>query len=373
MGSYATEAVFDQGTRLSVHNGSDDDDKEISSGDGAWIMQKCAKTLGGSCQIRFNEQQTVFSFRCKVAPYRLPWKVHENFQVPPKTWGVAFDDTHIQRKLMARILKYAGVDESRTVIRGQNPADIQELDKLLQKLLSADPTSKVLVLMDENLDYECDGVQRRLSGSSYSEKALKKLSPEFLSRTFLLVRSANDSDTDLAIYKSRTHGFFPKAAMQKSRVIELLAPAWLDRFPDRGVPDTITTTTKICPSEDCSAECGSTAGTEASTSGTQENCEGCGGHFSGGVVSADEMMTALERVDKLVSGEVENDWDTIWSKLHSFMGDMMAVEDNDNLQRCVELISEMRGRRRPSGLNGKWEKIRGLVLKEVASARRPCV
>jgi hypothetical protein len=357
MGDEACQAVFKQGKRLSVHDCSNGDEKQISSGDGAWIMQKCAKTLGGSCKISFHPHQTVFSFRCKVEPYRLPWKVDEDFQVPSNTFGVAFDDSHIQRKLMARILKHAGVEESRTVIRGSNPNDIEELDKLMVNLLESDPTSKVLVLMDENLDYDVDGVSKRLSGSSHSEKALKKLSPEMLARTIVLMRSANDSDSDVAMYKKRTHGFFPKASMQKRQIIERLAPAWQERFASRGVPETITTM-DIC----LEPESTSVTGDTECSSGEEE--KSCRKQFSDGLVSGDELLASLRSVDNLIT-DVETDWDTVWGKLHSFMGDMMAVEENDKIELCVDLISELRGRRRPSNLVGKWNRIRNLVLEEV--------
>lgn len=101
MGEEATAAVFAQGQRLKVHDSiSDETQNNISSGDGAWIMQRCAKTMGGECTIRFDPHQTVFSFRCKVEPYTLPWKANDDFQVPPGTFGMAYDDSNIQVRLL---------------------------------------------------------------------------------------------------------------------------------------------------------------------------------------------------------------------------------------------------------------------------------
>jgi hypothetical protein len=47
----------------------------------------------------------------------------------------------------------------------------------------------------------------------------------------VLVRSANDSAKDVALYVERTHGFFPKALMQQDRIREILEPFWTKRFP----------------------------------------------------------------------------------------------------------------------------------------------
>lgn len=50
LGTLASEVVFSPRKRLAVHCEGDDDNPH-SSGDGAWIMHKCAKTLGGKCEI----------------------------------------------------------------------------------------------------------------------------------------------------------------------------------------------------------------------------------------------------------------------------------------------------------------------------------
>lgn len=58
---------------------------------------------------------------------------------------------------------------------------------------------------------------------------------EHLSRCLVLMRSANDSAVDISLYTQRTHGYFPKAIMQKDRTREILAPMWLQRFPEDAV------------------------------------------------------------------------------------------------------------------------------------------
>ena len=70
------------------------------------------------------------------------------------------------------------------------------------------------------------------SGSLIMKQVLENLPKDHISRLLILMRSANDSAVDIALYTSRTHGYFPKAIMQRDRTREILAPLWLKRFPD---------------------------------------------------------------------------------------------------------------------------------------------
>ena len=64
------------------------------------------------------------------------------------------------------------------------------------------------------------------------KQILDRMPQEHLSRCLVLMRSANDSAVDIALYTQRTHGYFPKAIMQKDRTRVILAPLWLERFPE---------------------------------------------------------------------------------------------------------------------------------------------
>ena len=64
------------------------------------------------------------------------------------------------------------------------------------------------------------------------KQILDHMPKEHLSRLLVLMRSANDSAVDIALYTKRTHGYFPKAIMQRERTREILAPLWLQRFPE---------------------------------------------------------------------------------------------------------------------------------------------
>jgi len=228
LGPAASGAVFSQGTRMQVNATAE----HISSGDGAWIMQKCAKTLGGSCDISFEQTHTVFSFVCPAEPFSAQGLTKsDDFEVPRGTWGIAVDDSLIQRRLMTRILAHSGVEESRRILIGQDPSGALQLGNILKNILIKDRCCKVLVLVDENLDYShLDMPNFVLSGSLIMRDVLKNLSSDQESRVFSLVRSANDSSEDLALYSERAHGFFPKAPTQRERVLEILAPLWNDRF-----------------------------------------------------------------------------------------------------------------------------------------------
>ena len=57
--------IFNKGIRLHEEDPINKNSK-ISSGDGAWIMQTCAKLCNGLCSIIFNSDHTLFTFECDV-------------------------------------------------------------------------------------------------------------------------------------------------------------------------------------------------------------------------------------------------------------------------------------------------------------------
>ena len=56
--------------------------------------------------------------------------------------------------------------------------------------------------MDENLDIVDEATNKHdtISGSQCVENIRRRLSPEIESRMFAMIRSANDSSSDIAIY-----------------------------------------------------------------------------------------------------------------------------------------------------------------------------
>lgn len=326
MGYAASEKVFAARTRL--HDGDKD---EISSGDGAWIMQKCANTLGGKCQIQFQKQRTVFSFRCTVDVYQLPWQRNEAFEVPSNTWGLAIDDSSIQRRLMKRILASIGVHPSKLLVMGESPEEADVFGSKVAEILRENPSDYVFALVDENMDYK----EQRISGSSLMQNVLLGLSEEESSRALVLIRSANDSAEDVALYKSRVHGFFPKTTMTKERSREIAAPLWRERF---GQTD--------------EGEDGSNDGMSTVTND---------------MITKAELMGSLMRAQKFIDEEVDvSEWTLIWSYLHSLLGDLRVADDFEDAVRAAELINSMRGGEDgniPKEFKQKWEEICELTIK----------
>ena len=225
------DAVFEQGMRL--HDHLRIKDRFVSAGDGAWIAQKCAKAMGGSCSIKFENDATIFSFKCPTEPLMPLEKVEtHNWTVPPDTIGVAVDDSKIQRKLLKRILGCVGIADEKMRILGESASDIFGFENTILGLLESHPNSKILCIVDENLDYGGKNADEVvvMSGSKTLKDLLTALSREDERRILALVRSANDSASDLAMYLSRSHGFFPKAPMNRERVREIIAPMWTDRY-----------------------------------------------------------------------------------------------------------------------------------------------
>jgi len=340
MGKEAAEAVFKQGSRL--HNALETEDKRVSSGDGAWIVQKCAKTLGGECDIQFLEDRTVFTFECPASPlYSEDCQETKSFRVPPGTWGIAIDDSKVQRKLMNRILTHAGVEESKRCILGDDISDVPKLQNILRGLLEADPNCKFLVLVDENLDFGIrDAKQAVLSGSKVMKEFLGNLPKSMERRLLVLVRSANDSAEDVLGYLACTHGFFPKAPMQQDRVCEILAPLWADRFQKLDNPGDIDDSHGENSSED--------------------------------LMTRQELRKILGKIDTILERKSihEIKWNELWSALHSFKGDIMTMGSSEEIGSIVASITSMRGPTIPLGFEKMWESTRRTIIKVIGEPQR---
>jgi hypothetical protein len=214
----------------------------FSSGDGGWIMRKCARALGGDCGIVFTAEGTVFtaSFPATVAaptpapahcsPHSL--RGDEDSLVPPGTWGVAIDDSKMQRKLVAKLFTIAGVAEDRIVVTGETGAEIRGFAASVVAHVRRHADDYHLVIVDENLEIPQPGGSELVLGSECIVELRAALEAEGLdSKVLAVVRSANDSPEDVAVYRSRAHGFLPKAPVKRDKVLEALAPIWHGRFP----------------------------------------------------------------------------------------------------------------------------------------------
>ncbi|KAL7573496.1 hypothetical protein ACA910_019813 [Epithemia clementina (nom. ined.)] len=334
----------------------------LSSGDGAWIMQKCAKNMGGVCSISFEQDRTVFEFCCRAPPVldnpldmTAPSNKKQEFFLPLNTWALGIDDSWIQRKLLLRIFANAGIHSTRRKAIGRSFEELETTAKILTEFLEDDPSAKCLVLVDENLDYVMDdvGTSRIIrSGSKMMESILNEMPFMHRSRVLTLVRSANDSSQDISLYRSRTDGFFPKMATRREDVMALLEPLWKERFGDEDAVAPPTTGL----SKDLVARNNSNNNKDASD--TDTDC-----------ISKDDLREAVSSVDVLLQGRSVRDvpWTHIWSSLHSLKGDLMMSEQADLKWASAE-ISQMRGPDMPEDFDERWSKrLRPAILKGIDS------
>ena len=129
---FVEAAVFERGTR--IHSASPAS-AALSSGNGGWIMQKVASALGGVIGIVFSEDKTVLTLTvspvqsCNQAlPSGDDTATADEFLLPPGVWGVAVEDSGIQRKLLAKLFAGMGIQADHTIITG---ATVSQEDRLI--------------------------------------------------------------------------------------------------------------------------------------------------------------------------------------------------------------------------------------------------
>jgi hypothetical protein len=149
------------------------------------------------------------------------------------------------------------------------------------------------------------------------------------------VRSANESEKDVACYFERTHGFFPKALMQQERIREFLEPLWTKRF--------LATQKMSLHRRD-----------ESDITETSIDLQA-------------EFTVSLKRIDSLVSEISSNvdSWGAIWGVLHQLKGDMIILEPSSNLKAITSSIESMRGSTMPTDFPCKWPRLRKMIEHEV--------
>ncbi len=170
---------------------------------------------------------------------------YSRFRIPTNTHAIAIDDSKIQRKLLSKFYEFAGIPDERTTIVGDGFDEINGFEDFVVNFMENHPEDFVFLLVDENLDVVDDNSKRStISGSLCVENIRKRLPAKIERRMFALVRSANDSSSDIAIYSTRAHGFLPKAPIKRDKVIDTLAPLWIGRFPPSEFGETIGFTSK---------------------------------------------------------------------------------------------------------------------------------
>jgi len=116
---------------------------------------------------------------------------------------------------------------------GDGSAEILGFEEFVVEFMADHKEDYVLIVVDENLD-SVDATTNEsisVSGSQCVDNIRKRLPTELEKRMLAMVRSANDSTTDILVYQQRAHGFLPKAPIKREKVNETIAPIWMKRFP----------------------------------------------------------------------------------------------------------------------------------------------
>eukprot|EP00571_Detonula_confervacea_P014780 CAMPEP_0172301060 /NCGR_PEP_ID=MMETSP1058-20130122/3025_1 /TAXON_ID=83371 /ORGANISM="Detonula confervacea, Strain CCMP 353" /LENGTH=1228 /DNA_ID=CAMNT_0013011053 /DNA_START=186 /DNA_END=3872 /DNA_ORIENTATION=+ len=344
MGSRASELVFSHATRL--HKDSDLRKRSHSAGDGAWIIRKCANILGGKVEINFEEDRTVFQFRAPVKVHDSPSQESGTFHLPKGVWGIGIDDSKIQRKLLRRFFHHAGVEEPRQVILGQNAEEISGFVDFVVNLVNRHPGDRFFLIADENLEMDdAASNHETISGSECIKQIRNALDPEQEMQMLALVRSANDSPPDLALYKSRAHGYMPKVPLRGISVRETVSPLWRDRFPRK----------------------------EGENQGDDNNSEGAMSRINSienlrdlTLITPVEVMAKLEQIDSLCVRSRDNSshdrWPVLWDKLHQLKGDLQSVNVEGKFSSTINTIEALKGDTYPPDFMSTWLRIRSDVL-----------
>ncbi|KAL3918874.1 MAG: hypothetical protein SGILL_004038, partial [Bacillariaceae sp.] len=350
--------VFSQGSRL-VPDNFDDEVSQVhdrnSSGDGAWIIRKCANVMKGSVNIKFEADRTVFSFCCPARIVKSP-DAHssgskEFTRLPRNTWGIAVDDSGVQRKLVDRFLKIAGIDSDHRIILGKDSDECYNFGKVVEQILASNPEDKVLLIADENLDVVDGGARSTtVSGSLCIEQLLKRLDSKAEGRLLALVRSANDSSTELKMYKSRAHGFLLKAPIDRNDVLSVIQPWWVKRFAGE-------------PTDDKRQEL------ERHDSGISFESDTYDAFHD--IVEVIEVIAALCRVGSSTS--LRNRWRTIKDKLHSLKGDLKSTvvsrNSSNDLEEVIADIDSLRTGDFPRDLRQRWARLETKLYRTINSNR----
>ena len=161
----------------------------------------------------------------------------------------------------------------------------------------------------------------------------KRLLPDQEKNLLFLMRSANDSASDVAIYNSRAHGYLPKTPLKGQKGIrEILAPIWTQKFPKLNF-----------------------ASQEDSKDYMQDT----------DMASLfEDIKVNISDMDKWVSsqeGGIGNDWSTALEKLQLLKQNLLAVHGNEMVLVALTAIDNLRGSEPTKRLEEEWKEIRSSI------------
>ncbi len=152
-------------------------------------------------------------------------------------------------------------------------------------------------------------------------------------RLLALIRRANDSVSDIDMYRSRAHGYLLKEPIKRGRVLEMIRPWWIERFAGEDDPEK---SQSQLPQDDACAP------------------------------SADDLRESLAMIEALVDGADEavrgKRWQAIREKLHALLGDLKTMRSKDSLIPIVVRIEHLiEGDRPPSNFPELWGDVKARV------------
>lgn len=255
----------------------------------------------------------------------------KTFKLPQNLYGIAIDDSKIQRKILARFFLYTGIPQDRIIIKGESNSEILDFGDWASSFIDNHPDDLFLMLVDENLEVEVDSSNTKfttISGSKVVSDMRKRMLPDQERRLLALIRSANDSANDVAIYNSRAHGYVPKTPIKQDTVLDLIYPAWIKRFPSFE-----TRAYDHVFDFDDSAEI-SMRDVEA-------------------IIS--EITSRFASLDQR---SLDEQWSILWEKLHVLKGDLQIIPTtNTTFTSALKMINSLRGPEPPKDFSRTWNKI----------------
>uniref|UniRef100_A0A7S2LCR7 Uncharacterized protein n=1 Tax=Skeletonema marinoi TaxID=267567 RepID=A0A7S2LCR7_9STRA len=206
----------------------------------------------------------------------------------------------------------------------------------------------VFMVVDENLDVvdESSGsTDESISGSVCVENIRRRLPYELERRLFALVRSANDSTSDIAIYNDRAHGFLPKAPIRREKVVETLAPLWLKRFPPAQFGDSVAY-----------------ENADDSESITSEEL----------ACSAQDIAHKLIEMDaRFNTDDRSENWRWMHDQLHELKGDILTMTSDASMISVLGMINLLLGYKDSILITEKWPKLRDRIYSVINEERTP--
>ena len=308
--------IFEKGVKL--HKESKLKSKScLSAGDGAWIMQTCAKLCGGNCSIQFNPARTIFTYEASIE-LSIDSEDIVNLKFPDNTFIYIIDDSNIQRRLMNAQVKNFKLSSENIKIYGKGKDEIVGLENILYENIVKFEEYYHIILCDENLDYTVDSTLYYESGSDICKKLKEKLDKKLNKKNYItFIRSANDSKSDIEKYLTICDGFIPKAMLTVNDLKEIIAKQWIKYFG-------IVQSSAINYTYD--------------------------GDFK-------ELIDLfLEDIDSFMILEYQSqDWNSFWSDLHRLKGTLGVLKSTTNTSKAITIIESLRDNYFDNDFNIIWD------------------